>query len=199
MTYVDVRDAVVNEMKETFIKAKNGLGIEIKAHSGGFSEQELKRVFQKTPAILTSLLEMGSDDSTDNSYCSFVTWVVYRADNRDLLADGALKLVSAIMVFLQNFDLPYLYSVGKIKAEDVYSASLDDTNVSLWAISWRCELQGIISSSEGENIEGVFPELEGLECFDGWDSSLKIDNQANAVIDNVNLEVKNGDSNEADS
>ena len=68
---------------------------------------------QTPPAILTSLVGIQDSELEDESYIDFVSWVLYRADNKDRLYDGALQLVSALVGAIKNLNISVAFGGGK--------------------------------------------------------------------------------------
>lgn len=168
MTFLDIRNSVVDQIKAAFRKSGR---IHIAAHPGNFDEAELRRLMQTTPAILTSLVGINDEDVADECYIDFVTWVLYRSDNKDRLYDGALSLVSVLVGIIKNLDNPASYGGGtKINAQCLYTGSLDKINATLWAVRWRLNARSVFS---GGDI--VLPD--SMENFEGYDSSLTVGTQ----------------------
>lgn len=111
----------------------------------------------------------------------FVNWVVFRANNQDVLYDGALKIVSAVIPVIRNMDARWCIDGGReIEAECLYSGSLDKINVILWAVKWRWKLRAVA--------EGGAVLLPGdLDRFEGYDAEHIVGQQD--VTDTVELEV----------
>jgi hypothetical protein len=178
VTLVDVRDEAISQIKAAFAKNKK---LHIAAHPGVFNEAEIKRLANQTPAILTSFMRYTGEDHT----IDFVSWVLYRADGKDRLYDGALKIVSALIPIIEDLDAVWSIGSGKdIAAECLYSGSLDQINITLWGIKWKWHINELtLNGDEG----GIL--LHDLEYFEGYDATHNI---GNAVAeDNVNLEVSN--------
>ena len=168
---------MVKQLKAAFAVDKR---ISVSAHPGNFDESELRRLIQSTPAILTSLAEISDADEADECYIEFVSWVLYRADNRDRLYDGALALVSALVGAIKKIESPSSFGGGKkIRAECLYTGSLDKINATLWAVRWRILARAV-------NDEGVIVLPDGLDWFKGYEATLKVGNQK--ADDSVNLE-----------
>jgi hypothetical protein len=183
VTYLDVRDSAVTRIKERFAGHKP---MHVAAHPGTFNEEEIRRLVTRTPAILTSLMRITERDVNDESFCDFVNWVLYRANNQDALYDGALKIVSALIPVIRNMSAEWSIDGGReIEAECLYSGSLDKINVTLWAVKWRWQLRAV--GSEG----GIL--LPGdLDWFEGYDADTIVDRQN--INDEVHLEVPNAHS-----
>ncbi|MDR2663640.1 MAG: hypothetical protein LBC31_11650 [Treponema sp.] len=180
VTYLDIRNGAVEQFKQRFAPRR----IHVAAHPGTFNEEEIRRLVTRTPAILTSLMRISDRDTNDESFGDFVSWVLYRANNQDLLYDGALKIVSALIPVIRNLDTAGCINGGRgIEAECLYSGSMDKINVTLWAVKWRWHLRGTVfdeATGEGEIL------LPGdLEYFEGYDAEHVVDRQQ--ARDTVNL------------
>ena len=183
VTYVEIRDSAVKQIKERFATDKR---IHIAAHPGTFNAEEIKRLMNQTPAVVTSLVRASDQDVQDESWCDFVSWVVYRADNQDLLYDGALKIVSALIPVIRNMDAAWSIGGGtNIQAESLYSGTLDRMNVTLWAVRWRWQVRAMSG-------DGAIPMPEDLYYFEGYDAAHKVGTQT--IHDEVHLEVTNAHS-----
>ena len=178
ITYLDIRNDMVKQLKAAFAADRR---ITVSAHPGNFDESELRRLMQSTPAILTSLAEIRDEDEADECYVEFVSWVLYRSDNRDRLYDGALALVSALVGAIKNIDNPVSFGGGKkIRAECLYTGSLDKINATLWAVRWRILARAV-------NDGGVIALPDGLDWFKGYEATLKVGNQK--ADDSVDLKI----------
>ena len=174
LTFVDIRDEAISQIKAAFAENKK---LHIAAHPGQFDTAEIKRLANKTPAILTSFMRYTEDDHS----IDFANWVLYRADNNDRLYDGGLKIVSALIPVIEDLDADWSLGGGqRIEAECLYSGTLDQINITLWGVRWKWKIQ--------ENFHhGYIPS--DLEYFEGYDAAHNIGSAA--VNDNVNLEVSN--------
>ncbi|MDR1286764.1 MAG: hypothetical protein LBK08_04060 [Treponema sp.] len=188
VTYLNIRDRVVARLAEQFAGQKQ---IHIAAHPGTFNEEEIRRLVTRTPAILTSLMRVSDRDVNDESFCDFVNWVLYRANNQDTLYDGALEIVSALIPVIRNMDAGWCIDGGRgIEAECLYSGSLDKINITLWAVKWRWQVRGV---AEGGGI--LLPG--DLDWFEGYDAGHIVGRQN--INDEVHLEVDNAHSNDPNS
>ena len=186
VNFVDIRDEAIKQIKAAL--AKNDK-LHIAAHPGLFNEAEIRRLANKPLAILTSLMRYSDEDNT----ASFVSWVLYQANNKDRLYDGALKIVSALVPVLRGIDAEWSIGGGEgIDAECLYTGTLDQIGVTLWGVRWDWQLNATVFD-DGEG--GA--RLDDLDYFEGYDAAHLIgDAVAN---DNVNLEVKHADTDEANS
>ena len=188
MTYVGIRNEAVKQIQAAFTKDKR---LVVEAHPGSFNEGEIRRLATRTPAILTALVRINDRDVNDESWCNFVSWVLYRADNRDTLYDGALKIVSALIPVIRNVTSDWSIDGGSnIEADCLYSGSLDQMNITLWAVKWRWQVRAV--SEDGE-----IPLIDDLDYFEGYEAVHVVGTQT--AKDIVNLEVDNAHTNDANS
>lgn len=174
-TFVDMRDAAVEQIKAAVADPK----IQIAAHPGVFNEAEIKRLAQRTPAVLTSFMRYNGEDKT----ITFVSWVVYRATSKDALYNGALRIVSALIPILEEIDAEWSLGGGQnIEAECLYSGTLDTLNATLWGVKWEWRIRDSVLADG----EGGVPLADDLEIFEGYDAETKIGNAS--AHDIVNLE-----------
>jgi hypothetical protein len=183
-TLVDVRNEAVAHIKQAFTPEGGKSAVFIEAHPGRFDEAEIRRLAQRTPAILTSLMAI---DDEKNEY-EFVSWVLARAQGKDKLYDTALGIVSALIPALRDLDADYSVDAPQnIEAECLYSGSLDAINVTLWAVRWTWELRKSSLEAGG----GGYPVFD-LENFEGYDAAHLAGDAG--VNDTVNLEGNHGDT-----
>ena len=186
-TFVDIRNRAVDQIKAVFSANKK---LHIAAHPGQFNETEIKRLANQTPAILTSFMRYSDEDHTVH----LVSWVLHRADSKDRLYDGALKIVSALIPVIRDIDADWSIDGGKnIEAECLYSGTLDQINVTLWGVRWDWEIRGTVF----DDTDGGILLPEDLDYFEGYDAAHRIGSAA--VNDNVHLEVSNACTDETDS
>jgi hypothetical protein len=172
VTLKDMRDEAIAKIKNAF--AENNK-LHIAAHPGQFNETEIKRLANQTPAILTSLLRYSDEEHS----VSFANWILYRADSKDRLYDGALKIVSALIPVLKDLDAEWSMGGGHhMEAECLYSGTLDQINITLWGVRWKWDV------SESCFYEGGMSLLD-LENFEGYDATHNIENAV--AQDNVQL------------
>lgn len=177
VTYLDIRNAVVKQLQAAFAHDKR---ITVSSHPGNFDEAEIRRLMQKTPALITSLAHIRDDEIEDECFIEFVSWVLYRADNQDRLYDGALSLVSAVVGAIKSLHLPVSFGGGRsINAECLYSGSLDKINATLWAVRWKLVARAV-------NDGGVIVLPDDSDWFKGYDAQLTVGKQT--ACDTVNLE-----------
>ncbi len=178
MNYLDIRNGVVEQIKKAFSTSKK---FTVKAHPGRFNEGEVRRLMQRTPAILTSLMSIKDSDIQDECSIEFVSWVLYRASNQDRLYSDSILIVSKLIGAIKNIDLDISYGGGTdITAECLYSGSLDKINATLWAVRWTLNTRGVEAGANDIALS------DSLEDFKGYDSELIVGQQQ--ADDVVNLE-----------
>ncbi|MDR1300964.1 MAG: hypothetical protein LBK43_00635 [Treponema sp.] len=174
--FVEVRDYAVDRLKAAFTLHKN---VHIAAHPGHFDGAEIKRLANQTPAILTSFMRYTDEDHT----AYLISWILSRADSKDRLYDGALRLVSAVIPLLRCLDAPFSTDrPTDIEAECLYSGTLDQINSTLWGITWQWRIAEPVRY-EGE---GGIP-LVDLAYFEGYEATHHIEQRV--AQDRVAMEV----------
>lgn len=172
-TFLDIRNEAVRIIKESFQEQKHRITIE--AHAGRFTENEIRRLATQTPAVLTSLMNIADGEGTDNSECRFVSWVLVRADNKDKLYDSALRYLSLLIPVIRSIPNESFYNatdVTDIEAENLYTGTLDNINISMWAVSWTWKVRAT------QLPEGDIALDDELEMFEGADGTLDVEERA---------------------
>jgi len=157
MSYLKVRDAAVQQIEDGMLPLYPKMRIE--AHPGAFTELAIKQEAQRTPAILTSLVNAA--DGVYSNSITFVSWVLYRASTKDTLYDGALKIISALIPVIRNANFDLAIKDTAIDAECLYSGALDAMAVTMWAVKWELVL------GERAFIHLSPEDLKEIESFDG--------------------------------
>jgi hypothetical protein len=153
-TYLAIRDAAVEQIKTGILPLYPKMTVG--AHPGLFTEQSIKRDAQRTPAILTSLVQAADGE---RNRITFISWVLYRATSTDTLYDGALHIISALIPVIRKADFDLAIKDTNIEAECLYSGALDAINITLWAVKWELVLGDYAIKDTGS--------LADLEYFEG--------------------------------
>ena len=170
-TYLDIRNEAVKIIESKFQNKR----IKIAAHPGRFTEAEIRRLATQTPAILTSFMGVKDGEGTDNSSCRFISWVLVRADNKDKLYDSALKFISLLIPVIRTIPNLSVYNatdVTDIEAENLYTGTLDNINISMWAVSWNWNVRAT------QLPDGDIALDDELEFFEGADGTLDVEERA---------------------
>ena len=181
-TYLDIRNEAVRIIRDSFQKQK--IKISIEPHAGRFTENEIRRLATKAPAVLTSLMQILDGNGTDNAECRFISWVLARADNKDRIYDTALKHISLLIPVIRSIPYNSVYNatdVSDIEAENLYTGTLDSINISMWAVSWTWSVRA------AQIPEGSIALDDELEIFEGADGTLKTGERAVGSITDMEV------------
>lgn len=170
ISYIDIRNEAVNNLKETFSSAK---GLTVEAHAGVFDVEELKRVALRAPAILTSLMDI---DAHDKHTLKFSTWVIVRATNRDRLFDAALGLLTVLVPALKAMDAEWSDGgASDVLAHNLFNAESAQINVGIWAVSWNWKVrEESLEVSPDAIASGGILLPDGLANFEGYDAEHQV-------------------------
>lgn len=148
-------------------------------HGGRFTAEELRRLIRQAPAVYIALMNIPESSYQGDGRRTLqlqMTAFVVAADQPGLHRDqAAMNLTEALMLLLpeQSWGLNALLPANevacglptRIRAENLYSGSLDKTKTALWGVSWRQEVHAgtAIWSNEGvlpaEVYVGVDPDI----------------------------------------
>lgn len=173
-SYLDIRNEAVRLIQNGFPESKYK-NLKVAAHAGRFTEAEIRRLANKTPAILTSLMQFKDGEGTDNSECNFISWVLVRANNADKIYDDGLKLVSLLTPVIRSIPNNSIYDgteITDVEAENLYTGTLDSINISMWAVSWTWNVRAM------QLDDGAFATDDELEMFEGADGTLDVEERA---------------------
>lgn len=179
-TYLDVRNEAVRIIKNSFQNKK----INVEPHAGRFSEAEIRRLVTKAPAILTSLMGFKDGNGTDNSEYYFISWVLVRSNNKDKIYDSGLLLTSLLTPVIASIPNSSVYNgtdVTDITGENLYTGTLDNINISMWAVSWTWKARAT------QLPDGEIPLDDELEMFEGADGTLDVEERAVGSITNMEV------------
>lgn len=165
MTYLDIRNSIVEQTKKYF--EDRNIKINIEASAGALNSEEIKRLFIKAPSIFVSIANI----NIEKEYIRFVNYVVVRANQKDKIYDNGLQITGALMSSIKNIDsADWGYNSKNISADCLYSGELDKINACLWAISFDLNIRSL-------NIDGEINDISGLDNFEGYDAEHKIEKQ----------------------
>lgn len=181
-TYLDIRNEAVKVIQTAF--KNKGSKITISAHAGRFTEAEIRRLATKTPSILTSLMDIKDGEGTDNSECRFISWILVRSDNKDRLYDSGLEYTSLLIPVIRSIPNKSVYNatdVTDIEAENLYAGTLDNINISMWAVSWTWKVRAM------QCPDGNIALDDELEMFEGADGTLDAEERSIGSISNMEV------------
>lgn len=195
VSYKEVRNHAVSQIASVFTTRTDIL---VAAHPGRFDEAEIRRLVQRTPALLTSLIGIRQDSPDDNMSFELVTWLIHRASAVDKLYDDCLNILSVLLPVLRGIDAEWSHGgAERVEAKNLYAGSLDALNVTLWAVSWSWPLRGSVvivpgAPPEGPGLPGEIDDLlnggiltsADLEPFAGYDAKTLVgDREADDQVD----------------
>lgn len=173
MTYLDIRNSIVEQIKKYF--EDRNIKINVEASAGALNSEEIKRLFIKAPSIFISIANI----NIEQEYIRFVSYIVVRANQKDKIYDSGLQITGALMACIKNIDsADWGYDSKNISADCLYSGELDKINACLWAVSWDLKIRD-------SNIDGEINDTSILEDFEGYDAAHKIENKE--VYDRVKI------------
>lgn len=162
-SYLDIRNEVIEQLDDYFKLLK--INVYIETSAGSFNEEEVRRLFVKAPSIYTCLSSIEDNCNNDESYANFISYVVVKSSQNDKLYDNGIKLTGALIHAIKNLDgKTFGYETSSIKADCLYSGSLDKINACLWAVSFRWRLRSVA-------IGGEIADTSSLENFEGADDT----------------------------
>lgn len=180
-TYLDVKRNVIDQIKTHFEKQK--VKIEVCGSAGSFDESAARRLFLRTPSVHVALTSISDSAQSDVSSVGFVCYIVVSSSQTDRLYDNAILLTGSLMAAVKNLEFgSFGYEANDIKADCLYSGSMEKMNVCLWALDFKAKLRGV--SAEG----GISDSLD-LENFEGYDATHNVGDEK--VNDEVNLYNRN--------
>jgi len=150
MSYLALRNLAVAQIDAALRPAFPKIAV--KAHSGVFTEANIRQEGQRSPAVLTAFVRAA--DGVHANSVTFISWVLYRAEG-DKLHDGALRIVSALVRAIRDADFALLIRETRTEAECVHTGKLDGIGATLWAVRWTLDLGGRALPLVGEPLEGL--------------------------------------------
>ncbi|MDH5185173.1 MAG: DUF1834 family protein [Gammaproteobacteria bacterium] len=179
MTLLELRAAIVANIKAAFPTLKTCDG-----HAGRFDLTELKRISTRAPAVYVACLAIGSAEENGDisAEISWAAYVITRDEPTVKRDESALAIVHALIAHIPGnrweLDDAETRPVA-IRAQNLYSASIDKQGIAMWAITWRQQM----------NLGGAvnLAELNAFVTVHA-DHSLAPGNDEPAAIDEVTLE-----------
>ena len=138
-----VRTAIVSEIEDSVTSLLN----RVISHAGRFDMEEIKRLALKSPCVLVSCLGVSNIRANSAGETeALCKWAAYCLvdDKKGVSRDvGVLALVSAVLPVIPDncWGLDDDLCVPQnIRADNLYSSSLDKIGVALWAVTWDQEI-----------------------------------------------------------
>jgi hypothetical protein len=147
MSLATARSAVVSGLQKTLkeqLPPALAKALTVEAHPGEFDIAELRRLSKRTPAVCVALLGVGNVVSHGGEKAAEALFGVYvlaagglKGEARDLVA---LSLLPSVLARIEGnrWGLEAAETIPQqIKADNLFSGTLDSLHVALWAVSFR--------------------------------------------------------------
>lgn len=138
MSLLTLRQAIVDDLTANLPALKTCEG-----HGGRFDANEVKRVAAKAPALFVACLGVSDTDEAPDGIAGTVQWgafVVARDTGASGRDEGGLAILQALLLHLPGNRWGLDQAEGRpqaIRAQNLYSATVDKMGVAMWAVSWR--------------------------------------------------------------
>lgn len=154
MSLLDLRDAIVDQVKATFPELR-----ECSGHAGRFDLEELKRFLLSAPAVRVAVVSVRNIEGTGTGQArgdaDMAAFIVTRDTSKLPKEDAAMAMADSLapLVVENDWGLAGAGAARDVKAQNLYSAAIDRTGVALWAVSWSQQVE--LGTLVGE--DGVVP------------------------------------------
>lgn len=131
-----LRDAVVERIAEKIPVVKT-----CRSHEGNFDLEEMRRVYDKTPAVLVAVLgvqDMESAGGVGVANVRLGAFVLTAAPKAETRADLAVYLSEELLKLVRSerWGQKSVQRAANLRAENLYSGQIDKQAVSFWAVTW---------------------------------------------------------------
>lgn len=136
MSLVDVRNAIAKHYRTALA------GVQVHEHGGPLDLEELKRIGLRSPAAVVTCLGVPKLDVQGSVVVADVTFAVFCVASDGLKGKrdiGAMLLAEAVMVEAPNqrWSGTAARASRDVSAANLFSPKLDASDISLWAVRWR--------------------------------------------------------------
>jgi hypothetical protein len=184
MNLDDVRTAIVDTLKNDAVLT--ALSVDVRAHRGRFTMEDLKIIAARPMSCLVSFLSVRRAELQAGEVqcqCLFGAFVV-TTDKPNVSRDSAALVISTRLLMLIPGNLFGLdiSAPENIEAVNLYSGSLNEKGVALWAVTWEQPVAFDVTDLNDDSILDDF-----LRFHADWDLGPEPDGQIEAR-DEVDLE-----------
>ncbi len=163
--YSAMLEDVVSHIKGVFDSAGQAKVVH-GAHVGTFTEQDVMKLANRCPQILTVCHGLSLDDFASSGRVDYTSFVLTRLSNINPKGYQMLDLLNILMYALKEMDLDWaVNSPESVRAKSLYSGKLKDVGANLWSVSWHLPVRGI-------GIQGL-EMFENLPEFDSYKGTLE--------------------------
>lgn len=183
MSLVKLRQAVVDEFAAR-LPTLAGKAVKVQPHAGRFDAAELLRVATQAPAVLVGVLALAdiSETCAEVSCTCQVVAIVVCKDAPGLPRDvAALALVQELAKIVPGncWGTAGEQAPESIRADNLFSASVDKAGVAMWGVAWR--QRAVVASTSGAESE------DGLAWFLECHVETAQAQGAPVAVDDINL------------
>lgn len=137
MRFKDLREAIIMEIRGKLPELQA-----VSSHPGRFNLDELKRIVTQLPAVRLALMGIPRVDNLqtgENEAELRLAAFVITGDRRQSTKDSSvLAIVESLLTFIpgQHWGIKGVMDARNVKADNLFSGSVERQGVALWAITW---------------------------------------------------------------
>ncbi len=164
--YNQMLDEVVQDIKAFFETARQPK-IKHDRHIGPFTKDDVKKLANRCPQILTALHGLDPFDQSDSQMLVFTTFLMTRGSNTNRDGRQMLDVLNILLAALSQMDMEWAQDGPEdVRGRSLYTGTLGDLNTNLWACSWKMRVSGIT--------EAGVDLFEDLQVFDEYKGTLEV-------------------------
>ena len=164
--YNQMLDEIVQNIK-TFFTNTGQTKITHDRHIGPFTRDDVKRLANRCPQVLTALHGLDPFEQSDNQLLVFTSFVMTRGSNTNRDGRQMLDMLNILLACLNQMDLEWADDGPEdVRARSLYSGALGDLNTNLWACHWKMRISGIT--------EAGVDLFQDLPVFDEYHGTLEV-------------------------
>ncbi len=154
-------EAVVQAVKTYFDDPQTPEVVSIESHPGRFDEAELRRFATNAPAIRVACLgfaEVGINEVCQSDILvALGIFLIARAQPGESRQAVALRIMRGLsrLVPQHRWGLDFTHDPERIEAKNLYSTTLNQQGVTIWAMSWQQKITvGEIEAFTEDDVSG---------------------------------------------
>ena len=142
VTYDAMLDEIVQKIKKDFDDA--GQKVVHDRHIGTFSLDDVKKLANRAPKVVTALYDIRPIEMSDNQNLLFSSIAITRGTNRNTEGQDMLNLLNILMHSIGSMDFEWAVdSPEEIHGRSLYTGGLRDTNTNLWSVTWKLKVSSM--------------------------------------------------------
>ena len=159
--YSRMVDDVVDHITKALKEARQPK-VPCERYIGRFGEDDVKRLSNRCPRVLISLLGIDPVELSDTHVLVFSAAVLTRITSGNQHGEDTLNMLNILIHAVTEIDMDWARGVEDVQARSLYSGKLGENTANLWAIGWRINVPAM--DSDGAK---VFQNLPPFETYDG--------------------------------